>query len=215
MSLFFETKRSELPDYMFGVPELRKFPLDSEKHVKSAIKFFNYVDDEHEKELAKAIIKNMEKYNIDESEVGPKNRLRKYLSESFTDDLLIEGGFRLTFRIYPILLKAVFMQKGRYDFEYLKTEHLPKIVKKCKDRSDIDYLKTDLGYARTQFEALKRNVQYCEKNDEKNMKRVGLSLKRAVRNGKVSSKKIDDYIRFLNTDYKKMLNDRLKEVEKK
>lgn len=47
-----EQSRSELSDEDFGVPELRKFPLDSEKHVRSAIKFFNYVDPEYEKELA-------------------------------------------------------------------------------------------------------------------------------------------------------------------
>ena len=32
-----ETKRSELPDDAFGVPSKRKFPLDTEKHVRSAI----------------------------------------------------------------------------------------------------------------------------------------------------------------------------------
>ena len=33
-----EMKRSQLPDSVFGVPEQRKYPLDSEKHVRSAIK---------------------------------------------------------------------------------------------------------------------------------------------------------------------------------
>ena len=47
-----ETKRSELPDSAFGVPSQRKFPLDTEAHVRSAIKFFNYVDPEDEAELA-------------------------------------------------------------------------------------------------------------------------------------------------------------------
>ena len=46
-----ETKRSELPDSAFGVPSKRKFPLDTEAHVRSAIKFFNYVDPEDEEEL--------------------------------------------------------------------------------------------------------------------------------------------------------------------
>ena len=33
-----EQKRSKLADYEFGIPEDRKYTLDSEKHVKSAIR---------------------------------------------------------------------------------------------------------------------------------------------------------------------------------
>lgn len=71
--------RSELPDDVFGIPEKRKFPMPDEKHVRSAIKFFNYVEKKYEKELATNIITNMEKYGISKSVVGEKNRLRKYL----------------------------------------------------------------------------------------------------------------------------------------
>ena len=81
-------KRSELPDSVFGIPELRKYPMPDEKHTRSAIKLFNHVDKEHEEELAKAIIKNMKKYNIDPSVVGPNNRLRKYLPK----DMIKESG---------------------------------------------------------------------------------------------------------------------------
>lgn len=79
-----ETKRNELPDSEFGVPELRKFPLDTEEHVRSAIKFFNYVDSKYEKELANKIKKKMKKYNID-VKVGKKNRLSQYIKESCGD----------------------------------------------------------------------------------------------------------------------------------
>ena len=82
MSLFFETKRSELPDSVFGVPEQRKFPLDSEEHVRSAIKFFNYVDPKYEKELANNIKKAMKKYNINDVKIGEKNRLSKYIKST-------------------------------------------------------------------------------------------------------------------------------------
>ena len=54
-------KRSDLPDSIFGIPSQRKYPMQDKEHVLSAIKFFNYVDEEHEKELAKNIIKNMKK----------------------------------------------------------------------------------------------------------------------------------------------------------
>lgn len=74
-----ETKRSDLPDDAFGIPEERKYPLDTEEHVRSAIKLFNHVDDKYEAELAKNIIKQMEKYKIDDITIGEKNRLSKYI----------------------------------------------------------------------------------------------------------------------------------------
>jgi hypothetical protein len=43
------------------------------------IKKFNYVDQEHEAELARNVIKKMKEYNIPPETVGEKNRLRKYL----------------------------------------------------------------------------------------------------------------------------------------
>lgn len=71
-------KRSELPDEMFGIPSQRKYELDTEKHVRSAIKLFNWVDPKYEKELATNIIKRMKYFNITDVNVGPKNRFGKY-----------------------------------------------------------------------------------------------------------------------------------------
>ncbi len=65
----------------YGVPELKKFPMPDAKHVRSAIKFFNYVDPEHEEELAKAILARMEEYGLtfDDFGVGDENRFKKYI----------------------------------------------------------------------------------------------------------------------------------------
>jgi hypothetical protein len=72
-------KRSELPDDAFGIPDKRKYPLYDEAHVRSAIKFFNYVDSEDEELLARNIIKAMKKFGIyGEVEVSEKNRFSKY-----------------------------------------------------------------------------------------------------------------------------------------
>lgn len=72
------SERNKLPDSAFGLPEKRKYPLDTEKHVRSAIKFFNYVDKKDEEELAKNIIKAMKKFNITDVNVGDNNRFSKY-----------------------------------------------------------------------------------------------------------------------------------------
>ena len=60
------------------MPDLKKYPMPDAKHVKSAIKFFNYVDAEHEEQLANAIKKNIKKFGIDHVNVGKKNRFSKY-----------------------------------------------------------------------------------------------------------------------------------------
>ena len=86
-------KRSELPDSVFGIPQERKYPMPDEKHTRSAIKLFNHVDPKYEEQLAKAVIKNMKKYNIDGSMVGPNNRLRKYLPKDMLKESSIEEGF--------------------------------------------------------------------------------------------------------------------------
>ena len=72
------SERNKLPDSAFGLHEKRKYPLDTEKHVRSAIKFFNYVDKKDEEELAKNIIKAMKKFNITDVNVGDNNRFSKY-----------------------------------------------------------------------------------------------------------------------------------------
>lgn len=80
-SSLLEMKRSELDDSEFGLPKLRKYPMPDKDHVLSAIRFFNYVSPENEKELARNIKKKMKQYNISPDRAGDKNRLKKYLTE--------------------------------------------------------------------------------------------------------------------------------------
>ena len=90
-SFFLETKRSELPDSEFGVPSKRKFPLDTEAHVRSAIKFFNYVDPEDEEELARRIKSAMKKFNITDVKVSEKNRFSKYYKNPVNESVIDEA----------------------------------------------------------------------------------------------------------------------------
>lgn len=75
-SIIFEAKTD---DKNYGLPELKKYPMPDVSHVKSAIRFFNYVDKEHEEELANAIKRNIKKFGIKKINVGTKNRLSKYV----------------------------------------------------------------------------------------------------------------------------------------
>lgn len=71
--------RSDLPDPDFGIPEDRKYPLDTEKHVRSAIKLFGHAEEDKKKALAKRIKQAADSYNI---EIPETTQVHKYLSES-------------------------------------------------------------------------------------------------------------------------------------
>lgn len=68
-------------DKKYGVPELKKFPMPDADHVKSAIRFFNYVDPKYEKELAEAILERMKEYGMsfEDFGVGDENRFKNYI----------------------------------------------------------------------------------------------------------------------------------------
>lgn len=63
----------------FGLPKLKKYPMPDKAHVLAAIRMFNHVEPQYEKELATNIKKKMKQYNISPESVGENNRLKKYL----------------------------------------------------------------------------------------------------------------------------------------
>ena len=65
----------------YGIPELKKFPMPDADHVRSAIRFFNYVEPRYEKKLAAAILARMKEYGMsfDDFVVGDENRFKKYI----------------------------------------------------------------------------------------------------------------------------------------
>lgn len=82
-----ETSRSNLKDNQFGIPEDRKFPLDSEKHVMSAIKLFGHAEESKKKALAKRIKTAANKYDI---KIPETTQVYKYLSESYLCESSVE-----------------------------------------------------------------------------------------------------------------------------
>ena len=79
-----EHSDTEDDEDLYGVPELKKYPMPNKEHVKSAIRFFNYVDPKYEKELAEAILEKAEEFGLvfdEDITVGEDNRFKKYLPE--------------------------------------------------------------------------------------------------------------------------------------
>ena len=66
------------PDDVYGLPERKAYPMPDAKHVKSAIKFFNYAKEDEEEELAKNINRQIRRFKMKDINVGKKNRFRKY-----------------------------------------------------------------------------------------------------------------------------------------
>lgn len=75
----------EMTDPKYGIPQLKKFPMPDARHVRSAIKFFNYVTPKYEKQLAAAIIRRMKEYGLsfDDFTVGDENRFKKYVPQAY------------------------------------------------------------------------------------------------------------------------------------
>ena len=75
----------EVKDPKYGIPQLKKFPMPDARHVKSAIKFFNYVTPKYEKQLAVAILRRMKEYGLsfDDFIVGDENRFKKYVPKAY------------------------------------------------------------------------------------------------------------------------------------
>lgn len=72
-------ERLAIPLELFGIPETRSYPLDTKKHVESAIRLFGRSEEKYRGELAKRILKAMDKYNIPSSMIGKNSKLYKYL----------------------------------------------------------------------------------------------------------------------------------------
>ena len=87
---------------LYGIPEIKKYPMPDKKHVKSAIRFFNYVDPKYEKELAEAIIEKAKEFGLDlkkDISVGDENMFKKYITaddskESNNDRVLTHYGIK-------------------------------------------------------------------------------------------------------------------------
>lgn len=83
----YSKERNVLSDSDFGIPSLRKYPLTDAQHVKSAIRFFNYVDKEHEAELAKNIKRKAIEFKVP-IRCGEGNRLSKYITEEYVQEFI-------------------------------------------------------------------------------------------------------------------------------
>ena len=136
----------------YGLPSLKKYPMPDSNHVRSAIRFFNYVDQTYEKELARAIIKRMKEYGLtfDDFTVGPENRFRKYIPKNELKHHGIKGqrwGIRRYQNPDGSLTEAGIARRDKKDLKWLDKREKKlwtKAYKKSQKELD-EYVKNDLN----------------------------------------------------------------------
>lgn len=72
-----QAQRDKIPTHKFGIEDTRSYPLDTAKHVRSAVTLFNKAPDIYKPELAKKIFNAIKKFNVD-IEIGKDTELYKY-----------------------------------------------------------------------------------------------------------------------------------------
>ena len=85
--------KATLKDSDYGIPEDKKFPLNTEQRVKSAIRLFGHAEESKKVALAKRIIKKAKKYGI---EVKDTTEVYKYANGIVKEEVINES-LSLTF----------------------------------------------------------------------------------------------------------------------
>ena len=85
-------ERNALDDSEFGIPRLRKYPLNDQKHVKFAIRMFSHCKDPKDRaELAKRIFAKVKEFDMD-VKIGKGNPLYDYAPTSLQESIVSLGA---------------------------------------------------------------------------------------------------------------------------
>ena len=85
-------ERNALDDSEFGIPRLRKYPLNDQKHVKFAIRMFSHCKDPKDRaELAKRIFAKVKEFDMD-VKIGKGNPLYDYAPKSLQESIVSLGA---------------------------------------------------------------------------------------------------------------------------
>lgn len=127
----------DLEDQKYGIPELKKFPMPDAKHVRSAIRFFNYVTPKYEKQLARAILARMKEYGMsfDDFGVGEDNRFSKYIPKK-DQELAHHGilGMKWGVRRYQNPDGSLTEAGKKHRAKEIKNAYNQKLLDQKKDR---------------------------------------------------------------------------------
>lgn len=75
------SERAKIPEDKFGIPDSRSYPLDTKKHVHSAVILFGKADKKYQPDLAERIFKAMKEFDISTDIIGKDSQLYQYLKD--------------------------------------------------------------------------------------------------------------------------------------
>ena len=139
------------------------------------------------------------------------------INESFDNSELVFESKNELYRIknnFSTLLSLSKQPKCDIDAgEYDKLHPwLLDIVKKAKDMDRINYLRDDANKGKSQLKKLAKNVEDVQNGTPSKYVNVKYIQKKIDKG--LTVKKINDHIKWMDTIYKKALNDRAKEIRK-
>jgi len=124
-------EKKKLKDSDYGLLKKKKYPMPDKEHVLSAIRFFNYVDSEDEKELADNINKKIKEYKIeDQVNVGKNNRFSKYCNEESIKEYFNSESTPIIYDLHCAFLKFL-------DGHSTEDEMLSDVDVRFKDNSEL------------------------------------------------------------------------------
>lgn len=227
-------KRSELKDSDFGLPKERKYPLDTKEHVLSAIKFFNYVSEENEEELARNINEAIGKF-FDSGEklnihIGKNNRFSKYFNVDLKESTNIESeGIDMsnlseyTDKIGKIreIYKSIAVKRmtGELTTE-AANETLSMLMEKALNASE-EFIATESGidlirnkFKPSKIRTAKGDADGYVSNLTVGGKRIGLLAKNVTGKEEITASQLKTDAAILNKGFKQLAEDAVVDLTK-
>lgn len=123
-------EKEAIPNSEYGLPNKKKYPLNDVKHLKSAIRFFNYVSEDDEAELARNIKRRAKELKVP-IRCGDGNRLSKYITEEYMQEFMAASS--IGNNIYAVTNGTIKQHMSQGDMVYVYDKKKPYTKKKKKD----------------------------------------------------------------------------------
>lgn len=170
----------------------------------SQLAFNNIMKAETDDDMDKAMIEFAKLYKVEE------NVFYRRTAESLKDPVE-EGSVSMTIRNVGSILKNVSVDaQNTGNFEKIHGPLL-KMVNNCKTKADVKFMRDDLSGGVATLTKLKEKVLAVETGKSKLDEKTEKAIRKKIEMG-LSSKKIDDHIKWLNTTYKSALAEKAKAV---
>ena len=137
------------------------------------------------------------------------------MCEDIVEEVSYLQALKFEFKNFDVIIKNFLADaQNTGNFEKLH-DNLLKMVSRCRTINDLEYIRKDLSTAKqflTKYAEIVKNVE-TGKTEKMNISMVS-NIEKRIRKG-LSSKKIIDHKKWIDTVYSKAINDKAKEIRNK